>query len=195
MAQTSTLIDQAIEFAARVHAGQRQDADDAPFIAHPLEVAALLRHRGLSDEVLAAAVLHDVVENTGVEPAEIRERFGPRVAELVQTLTEDREIEEYDERKADLRRRIVEEGPDAAAVFAADKVAKLRDLRAGLRDDADAFCRRVGDSLEPKLGHYEETLRALRQAPYDVPLLDELERELTAFREELASARGRGGSD
>jgi (p)ppGpp synthase/HD superfamily hydrolase len=195
MAQTSTLIDQAIEFAAHAHAGQRQEADGSPFIAHPLEVAGLLRHRGLPDEVLAAALLHDVVENTDVELGDIRKRFGPRVAELVQALTESRDIADYEARKAELRQRIVAAGPEAAAIFAADKVAKLRDLRAGLRQDPRAFCERVGDSLEPKLRHYEQTLRALREAPYDVPLLDELERELTAFQEELAAARARNGSD
>jgi (p)ppGpp synthase/HD superfamily hydrolase len=193
MARTSTLIDQAIEFATRVHAGQRQDADASPFISHPLEAAGLLRHRGYPEEVLAAAILHDVVENTDVSLHELRERFGPRVAELVATLTEDRSIDDYEQRKAELRRRVVDAGPEAAAIFAADKVAKLRDLRAGLREDGPAFCARQGDALDRKLRHYEETLRALREAPYDVPLLDELEHELTSFRRELAQMRGQSG--
>jgi (p)ppGpp synthase/HD superfamily hydrolase len=189
MPETSTLIDQAIELAARAHAGQRQEADDTPFISHPLEAAALLRHRGLSDDVLAAAVLHDVVENTDVDLTEIRERFGPRVAELVQALTDDETLEDYHEQKADLRRRVVEAGPEAAAIFAADKVAKLRDMRAGLREDPQAFCERAGDSLERKLEHYDDTLRDLRAAPYDVPLIDELDRELRGFRAEFAVAQ------
>jgi (p)ppGpp synthase/HD superfamily hydrolase len=194
MTQTSTLVDQAVEFATRAHEGQRQEADCSPFIVHPLEVGELLRDRGLPDEVLAAAVLHDVVENTDVTLEEIRGRFGDRVAELVRTLSEDPEIEDYGEQKADHRRRIVAAGPEAAAIFAADKVSKLRELRSGLRQDPEGFCARVGDSLERKLGHYEATLRELRAAPYEVPLLDELEHELSAFREEIAAARAWGGS-
>jgi (p)ppGpp synthase/HD superfamily hydrolase len=194
MTQTSTLVDQSVEFATRAHEGQRQEADCSPFISHPLQVAELLRDRGLPDEVLAAAVLHDVVENTDVELGEIRRRFGDRVAELVRALSEDPEIEDYGERKADLRGRIVAAGPEAAAIFAADKVSKLRELRSGLRQDPDGFSARVGDSLERRLDHHEATLRELSEAPYEVPLLDELEHELSAFREELAAARARGGS-
>ena len=68
----------ALEFAAARHDGQRRDADSAPFILHPLEVAQLLRGRGYRDAIVAAAVLHDVVEDTDVEPAELERRFGPR---------------------------------------------------------------------------------------------------------------------
>jgi (p)ppGpp synthase/HD superfamily hydrolase len=193
MAQTSTLIDQATEFAARAHAGQRQEADDSPYISHPLEAAAFLRHRGYPDEVLAATVLHDVVENTAVDLSEIRERFGPRVAELVQALTEDESIESYEERKAEHRGRIVAAGPEAAAIDAADKLAKLRDMRAGLRQDPRAFSERAGSSLERKLDHYEKTLHALREAPYDVPLVDKLERELRDFREDLGAPQAQDG--
>ncbi len=61
----------ALEFATAHHEGQRRDADSAPFILHPLEVAQLLRGRAYPDEVVAAGVLHDVVEDTGVERAEL----------------------------------------------------------------------------------------------------------------------------
>ena len=78
----------ALEFASAHHEGQRREADSAPFILHPLEVAQLLRARGYGDEVIAAAALHDVVEDTDVEPAELEQRFGRTVARLVEVLTE-----------------------------------------------------------------------------------------------------------
>ena len=82
-ARRSPLTRAALEFADERHAGQRREADGAPFVAHPLEVASLLDEAGYSDEVVVAGVLHDVLENSDTEAAEIEERFGTPVAWLV----------------------------------------------------------------------------------------------------------------
>jgi len=59
----------ALGFAVKRHAGQRRELDDAPFMAHPLEVASLLYETGYPDHVVAAGLLHDVLEDTDTEPA------------------------------------------------------------------------------------------------------------------------------
>jgi hypothetical protein len=66
----------AVEWASQMHGHQRRTMDHAPFVLHPLEVASLLYGRGFDDEVIAAGVLHDLVENTDATIAEVRERFG-----------------------------------------------------------------------------------------------------------------------
>src|SRR5438270_10155761 len=78
----------ALALAERAHGDQRRESDHARYILHPLEVASLLRNSGAPDEVVAAAVLHDAVERTDVDLAEIERRFGERVARLVGALTE-----------------------------------------------------------------------------------------------------------
>ena len=78
----------ALEYAASEHEGQRREADNAPFILHPLEVAHLLQGRDYPDHVIAAGVLHDVLEDTDATEAELAERFGPEVAELVAAVSE-----------------------------------------------------------------------------------------------------------
>jgi (p)ppGpp synthase/HD superfamily hydrolase len=70
----------ALEFAAREHRGQRRAADRAPFILHPLEVAQLLRGRGYPDTVVAAGVLHDVIEDTEVDAPSTPPTRSPRRA-------------------------------------------------------------------------------------------------------------------
>src|SRR3954453_21159528 len=119
----------ALEFAAGRHHGHRHEADHAPFILHPLEVAQLLRGRDYPDEVIAAGVLHDVIEGAGVGHAELQDRFGPHVAALVSAVTEPSAEGGYRERKAALRKAVADAEPDAVAIYAADKVAKLRELR------------------------------------------------------------------
>ncbi len=123
------LTQRALEFAALRHEGQRRDAGSAPFILHPLEVAQLLRGRAYRDAVVAAAVLHDVVEDTGVEPSELERLFGAEVARLVDAVTEPSSEGSYRERKARLRAAVAGSSHDAMMIYAADKVAKTRELR------------------------------------------------------------------
>ncbi|HUZ28210.1 MAG TPA: HD domain-containing protein [Solirubrobacteraceae bacterium] len=123
------LTQQAIAFARERHGEQRRDADGAPFLVHPLEVAALLERSGYPDHVVASAVLHDVLEDTNVERGELKRRFGPEVCHLVDAVSDDVSIEDEEARKADARERVRAADRDAAAVFAADKISKVRELR------------------------------------------------------------------
>ena len=117
---------------------QRREVDNAPFILHPLEVAALLASRDYEDAVVAAGLLHDAVEKTeATSVADVRERCGEHVAAIVAAVPEDPTIADYGARKAALRDGMAAAGPDAHAVYAADKIAKARELRAqAARDDA-----------------------------------------------------------
>jgi (p)ppGpp synthase/HD superfamily hydrolase len=96
----------AIAFATDRHQSQRRDGDGAQFIAHPVEVAALLRRSGYPDTVVAAAVLHDVLEDTDAHDTELESRFGPEVARLVRLVSEDPAIEDEEAQKDEVRERV-----------------------------------------------------------------------------------------
>lgn len=81
-----TLIDNAYKLAEKSHSGQMRESGD-PYITHPLAVAALLVDMGLDTESICAALLHDVVEDTGVSLDEIKKTFGEEIAELVDGVT------------------------------------------------------------------------------------------------------------
>lgn len=85
-----SLVEEAAHFAVDVHAGMKRKGDDSPYFLHPFEVAAIASTMTSDEEVLSAALLHDVVEETPVTIEEIRERFGDRVALLVASETEDK---------------------------------------------------------------------------------------------------------
>jgi guanosine-3',5'-bis(diphosphate) 3'-pyrophosphohydrolase len=119
----------AVDFAEERHGGQRRRSDGAPFVLHPLEVAALLHRSGYPDHVVAAAVLHDVLEDTDTERSQLEARFGAEVSNLVVAVSDDPAIAEEAERKEELRRRVRREGGYAAALYAADKISKVRELR------------------------------------------------------------------
>jgi (p)ppGpp synthase/HD superfamily hydrolase len=185
---TRPLTRAALKWAANAHRDQRRDVDRAPFILHPLEVGSLLSGRGYDDEVIAAGLLHDVVERTDFAVDELRARFGDRVARIVEAVSEDPSIAGYEARKAALRNQVATADADARAVYAADKVVKARELRAqaghaeALLDDPD---------LQRRLDHYERSMEMLRSTTSGDPLVEQLAFELWALRH-LPPARETG---
>lgn len=187
-AARSDLVGGALSVARGAHAGQIRDGRaEMPFIEHPLAVAERLSEQGSDDEVLAAALLHDVVEHTEVEPAEVRERFGGTVAELVDALTEDPALEPYEARKEEHRRRIAEAGPEALAIFAADRLANveaLRDVYSLEGEDADEG---LAVSLDLKIYLWELDLEMLFDEAPGLALVDLLADELARLWGERAA--------
>lgn len=174
----------ALAFADERHAGQRRGGDDAPFITHPLEVAWLLHRYDYPDRVIAAAVLHDVLEDTDTDPAELELRFGREVAELVASLSDDPSIADEAARKAALRRQVAGAGAEANAIYAADKISKTRELRLHAQRHGLTATARL------KLDHYRKSLALLDRRLPCHPLVTELRRELERLEREL-SAGGR----
>jgi (p)ppGpp synthase/HD superfamily hydrolase len=82
------LVQQALEFATIAHGLQKRKYTGAPYIVHPVEVMEIVKTVEHDDAMLAAALLHDVVEDTDVVIEEIEDRFGPDVASLVSDLTD-----------------------------------------------------------------------------------------------------------
>jgi len=153
-------------YAVAYEGHQRRRKRDGDDITHPLAVAELLHERGFDDPVVAAALLHDVVEDTTIDLPEISSRFGEEICTLVDEMTEKEGIEPYGERKAEHRSRVARD-PRAAAVYAADKLARTRQLTA------------EGTTPEPeRFLHYLQTLRTLRETNPGLPFLPELEQEL-----------------
>ena len=84
------LVSEAIAFAVSAHDGMRRKKSEAPYILHPMEAAVIVGTMTDDQHLIAAAVLHDVVEDADVTIEEIEARFGSRVRELVASETEDK---------------------------------------------------------------------------------------------------------
>ena len=178
----------AVEYAERMHAGQLR-GDGTPFVLHPLEVGFLLSSAGAPDHVIAAGVLHDLIEKTGVTPGELGDRFGPTVTTLVLAVTDNEQIEGYAIRKAALRRQVARAGDEALEIFAADKLSKLRELRREMAADHDpgptAVWRR--EQSVRRVKHYRRSLAMLEQRLPGSPLVHELAAEVRALPHDRAA--------
>jgi len=126
----SPLILRAADFAARKHRLQkRKDEESSPYVNHPLAVALLLADvGGVNDpEVLAAAILHDTLEDTETTPAELEAAFGARVRALVEAVTDDKKL-----RKAERKQLQIDHAgalsPDAVLIKLGDKIANVADV-------------------------------------------------------------------
>ena len=84
------LVSEAIAFAVKAHDGMRRKKSAAPYILHPMEAAVIVGTMTDDQHLIAAAALHDVVEDANISIEEIAARFGMRVRELVQSETEDK---------------------------------------------------------------------------------------------------------
>jgi (p)ppGpp synthase/HD superfamily hydrolase len=167
---------EALAFARAHHEGQRRESDDQPYVVHPTEVATMLRDAGYPDHVIAAGALHDVIEDTDADSLELRERFGIEVADLVERLTDDPEIDDPQERRAALREQVAGAGPEAAAVFAADKISKAREMR------VKAGRGELGEKDLAKVEHYAASLELLTDLMPGHTLVNMLSDELVALR-------------
>ncbi len=180
----SDLATTALRFARRAHLGQHRKQTHEQFVEHPIAVAKLISEEGLNGSILAAAYLHDVVEKSEVEPAEIRERFGPEVAGMVEALTDDDSVEGYVERKRALRRQVIHSSQESVLIYAADRVANMRDWRKVAPEQRTEIGERLGTTLDERLDLWAEDLDELSAYDPELPFLAEIELELRALRSE-----------
>jgi (p)ppGpp synthase/HD superfamily hydrolase len=194
-AATSRLLVEAYGFARDAHAGQYHQADGTPYIEHPLAVGRLLHAAGCEEQVVAAGLLHDVIEDTPATLADVRARFGTRVTRLVAAMTEQPRLHPFEVRKAAHRQTIARAGRDAKAIYAADKVVNVFTLRAAIRRRGRRdLGRRLAGKLDSKLDHYEATLRLLERESPPLPFTRLLRTELERLRTECATGSWRSNS-
>src|SRR5713101_1686614 len=126
------LLERAFAFAARAHEGQQRRSGE-PFIEHPFAVARILAELHLDEETLAAAMLHDVVEDTGVDAEQLKAEFGDEVAKLVDGVTKLTRIQFQSREQAEAenyRKMIVAmaQEPRVILIKRADRLHNLRTI-------------------------------------------------------------------
>lgn len=167
----------AVAYAADVHAGQvRKRPDGAgsgpaiPYLAHLLGVASLVLEAGGDEELAIAGLLHDAAEDHGGwdRLADIRRRFGDRVAQVVEDCSdslepEDAEKDSWEERKRAHLARLAHVDDDSLTVWAADKVHNGRAIVADLAVEGPSAMTRFRAAPDRVLWYYRENLALLQE--------------------------------
>ena len=127
----TSILDKAIVFAVKAHAGTERRGKGFPYIVHPLEAVEIVATMTTDQELLAAAALHDTVEDTDVTLDDIRREFGDRVAKLVEEESDVfmegvSEADSWHERKQAAIDRLSRASRDAKMVALGDKLSNAR---------------------------------------------------------------------
>jgi len=125
-----SIVDRALAFATIAHGEQKRKYSGEPYIVHPIEVMEIVKTVPHDEAMLAAALLHDVVEDTEVTLAEVRQAFGEDVASLVDDLTDVSKPEDGNRktRKALDREHSAQSSPRAQTVKLADLISNSSDI-------------------------------------------------------------------
>ena len=186
----------ALEWAIELQGDQTRKGSSAPYLAHLLEVAALVLHDGGTETEAIAGLLHDVIEDAGVKPKKIRRRFGRRVARIVKECTEtlDGELPTKSKRPRDAstwRARKQEaldhlRDDDVAVpvlrVKGADALANARSIVVDLRRHGPEVWQRFHAGAVDQLWYYR-SLTVILGARRPGPLSDELRATVTEMEE------------
>jgi (p)ppGpp synthase/HD superfamily hydrolase len=169
----SELIDRAITIASLAHSGQKRKADGSPYIAHPMRVAMMLARHRFSDAVVAAACVHDVLEDTDYGEKRLKSELGVKVVSIVKAVTNDDSLEW----KAKKLRYIasVKGGPEGAkAVACADKIDNMRSFVEAYHIQGDVLWGKFNGGKEGLIWYWLELLKMLK-ASWKHPLLADYE--------------------
>lgn len=126
------LVDLAIEFAAKAHQSQKRKGTDIPYISHPFAVGMILLKAGCNEEVIAAGILHDTLEDTETTEEEIERLFGPKVLHIVIGCSEPDKGASWEDRKQHTLDDLKQAPLSIRQVACADKLHNLRSIKRDL---------------------------------------------------------------
>jgi len=165
--------------AAIAHHPQNRKGADVPYITHPIHVSVILLRHGFPTEVAVAGLLHDVVEDQGIDLAEIEDKFGTRVAEIVAALSE-RKMDTrgnkraWETRKREALEQVRQASLEAVAVKAADALHNVRCAALDTRQEGPKVWSRFTRGPGPTLNFYRQIVQVARERLGGHPLVDEL---------------------
>lgn len=171
--------ERALRLAVAAHRQQTRKGSGLPYIVHPIHVSVILLRYGFSTEAAVAGLLHDVVEDQGYHLDEIAERFGPRVGEMVDLLSEtktdaDGRKRPWKVRKREALDRLKDARRETVAVKAADALHNAQSFVEDLRREGPQIWKHFNQGPDPQLVYYRRIVEISRERLGRHPLVAEL---------------------
>lgn len=187
MTVLSPRFEQALHYVCLIHSGQVRKGTTVPYVSHLLSVAGLTLEFGGDEDEAIAALLHDAVEDAGgkARAADIKARFGDRVAEIVQGCTDADSSPKppWQARKEAYITGLVHHSSSARFVSCCDKLHNARAIVTDLRQLGNQVWQKFAGKQEGSLWYYRTLCAEYRRLGVCAPLVDELERTLAVMTE------------
>lgn len=163
------LVSEAIALAVKAHDSMRRKNSDTPYILHPMEAMIIVGTMSEDQNLLAAAALHDVVEDAGISIEEIEEKFGKRVRELVESETEDKRADLPPEDTWRIRKEeslgVLKNTDDLAIlmVWLGDKLANMRSIYREFKAEGEAMWQKFNQKDPQQQAWYYRSIAELTE--------------------------------
>ena len=175
-----SIIEEAINFAAKAHDGQNRKSTDIPYISHPFAVGMILQQSKCSDEVIAAGILHDTLEDTSVTSEELSKHFGDKVTKLVKLHPQPDKSLPWKERKQHTINALKSAFIEEIQVITADKLHNLKSIRADIELQGEVVWDRFNRGKRDQHWYYSNIVKALLPRKKEFKLIGKLEKEVKA---------------
>lgn len=170
-------VEKALQIASKSHRNQCRKNTDIPYITHPVTVGMMLMKAGYDDDIIAAGILHDTVEDTELTLKDIEREFGPRIARIVEGCSEPNKSLPWKERKEHTIEFLKTASEEIRVVACADKLHNIRSIIKDYEQQGDAVWNIFNAGKEQQAWYYTNIVDSLcHQSSF--PLLKELEVEV-----------------
>ena len=171
------VIEIALKSAAKAHEKQYRKGTDIPYITHPVAVGMILMKAGYSEELVAAGILHDTVEDTDLSLQDIEQLFGRNIAQIVEGCSEPDKSLSWEDRKKQTIEYIASAPEEIRVVACADKLHNIRSIASDIEQFGDQVWGRFKRGKEQQEWYYTHIIESLGLQS-NFPLLDELKIEV-----------------
>jgi (p)ppGpp synthase/HD superfamily hydrolase len=169
------MVKKAIIFAAKAHNNQKRKGTDIPYITHPFAVGMLLQKEKCSDEVIAAGVLHDTLEDTETTFKDLTEEFGIKVANLVLAASENDKTLPWEVRKQHTIDMLKDASLEEIQVIVADKWDNLKSIQNDLHLHGDIIWHHFNRGKRDQHWYYASIVKTLSPRKKEFKVIGKLE--------------------
>ena len=157
-------IEKAIATAVKLHKNQKRKGDGkTPYIVHPVSVALIMAPYIKDEDVIAAAILHDVLEDTDIKHSEFKKLFGRRVYNLVKEVSDSNPDDPWHDRKNAYLKHLKQASKEACLIACADKIHNLSSMSDAYKKFGDSIWKRFATSKEEKLEFYKSVYKEVKK--------------------------------
>lgn len=174
------IVEQALIAASKSHRDQCRKNSDIPYITHPVTVGMMLMKAGYDDDIVAAGILHDTVEDTHLTLMDIQREFGPRIAKIVEGCSEPNKSLPWKERKEHTIEFLRTANEEIRVVACADKLHNIRSIVQDHEQIGDSVWDRFNAGKDQQAWYYTNIVESLGYLS-SFPLLKELQTEVNLF--------------
>lgn len=184
-------IQEAIHFASEAHKEQKRKVLEYPYIAHPLTVLFIVSQISNNEDVLVSSILHDTVEDTDTTLDNIEKRFGVRVKEIVDVLTDDDSIK-VEDRKEDSLKRFKKADNDTLLIKSADILHSLSDMIVVFKDyPREDFIKSFGENFDERIKGDTRRIEVIEEVWPSNPLLPEVKASFQEWKNLILKSKQR----